>query len=452
MEIRSFCDSVHHQPKRNDASLKQNVHGHKTGGITSRERLINTLNHKPTDRVCVDLGAGGQTGIGVLAVHRLRKAVLGESDFKVKVSEPYQMLGEIDEDLRQALELDVVGIDPPRTLFGFPCEGWKPFEMNDGTQVLVPEKFNCTKNEAGDTHIYPQGDTSVGPCAKMPRTGYFFDSLNRQQPLDESKLDPADNYEEFSVLSDADVQYYADAATKLYEKTDYGIYMTLGGMGFGDVACVPAPWMKNPKGIRDVEEWYISTVTRRDYIYKVFEKQCDVAIQNIERVADAVGDKVQVVFVSGTDFGTQRGLFISPKAYRDLFKPFHKRVNDKIHKLTKWKTFIHSCGGIYELIPDLIEAGFDVLNPVQCSAAGMEPKRLKAEFGNNIVFWGGGVDTQRTLPFGTPEEVYNQVRERIEIFNEGGGFVFTSVHNIQSNVPVENILAMFKAIKDSRNS
>jgi hypothetical protein len=449
MKINMQAKDVVQQSKEKYVSVQSQVRGCEANGITSRERLIKTLNHESTDRVCLDFGAGGQTGMGVSAVHRLRKALLGDKGFRVKVTEPYQMLGEIDEELRQTLGLDVVGVNTPGTMFGFRCEGWKPFEMNDGTPVLVPEKFNYTKNEAGDILMYPQGDTSVGPCAKMPATGYFFDSINRQQPIIESELNPADNYEEFGVLSAADVQYYADAVRKLYEETDYGIYMTLGGMGFGDIACVPAPWMKNPKGIRDVEEWYVSTALRRDYIYEVYEKQCEAALKNIELVADAVGDRVQAVFVSGADFGTQRGLFISPKAYRDLYKPFHKLVNDKIHKLTKWKTFIHSCGGIYELIPDLIEAGFDILNPVQCSADGMDPKRLKAEFGKSLVFWGGGIDTQKTLPFGTPEEVYKEVRERIEIFAEGGGYVFNSIHNIQGNVPIENIIAMFKAVKDS---
>ena len=163
-----------------------------------------------------------------------------------------------------------------------------------------------------------------------------------------------------------------------------------------------------------------------------------------------MGDKVQVVFVSGTDFGTQRGLFCSVDSYRKLFKPFHKAVNERIHELTSWKTFIHSCGSVYELIPDLIEAGFDVLNPVQCSAEGMEPRRLKKEFCKDIVFWGGGVDTQNTLPFGRPEEIYKEVCERIEIFAKGSGFVFNGIHNIQSNVPTENILAMFKAVNDAR--
>ena len=174
------------------------------------------------------------------------------------------------------------------------------------------------------------------------------------------------------------------------------------------------------------------------------------AKKNIEKLAPILGDRVQVVFVSGTDFGTQRGLFISLATYRDLYKPFQKAINDKIHELTNWKIFIHTCGGIYPLIPDLIEAGFDILNPVQCSAKGMEPKRLKKEFGDQLVFWGGGIDTQKTLPFGTPDDVYNEVRQRIEIFSENSGFVFNSIHNILSNVPTENILAMFRAIDDFR--
>jgi len=232
--------------------------------------------------------------------------------------------------------------------------------------------------------------------------------------------------------------------------TDYGIYLTLPGMGFGDIATVPAPWMKNPMGIRGVQEWYMATVSQRAYIRKVFEQQCEVALQNIDLLARALGDRVQVAFVTGTDFGTQRGLFCSVQTYRELYKPFHLAVNTRIHELTKWKTFIHSCGAVYPLITEFITAGFDVLNPVQCSAKGMDPRTIKREFGRDIVFWGGGVDTQKTLPFGTPEEVYREVRERIEIFNDGGGFVFSSTHNVQSNVPLENMLAMFRAVNDSR--
>ena len=419
--------------------------------MTSRQRLHAALNHKPVDKLCVDFGAGGQTGIGVCAVHRLHEAVLGKSDHKVKVTEPYQMLGEIDEELRKALGLDVVGVHPPCNMFGFRNEGWKAFTMPvDGTEVLVPEMFNYTSDGDGSLLMYPEGDTSVAPCAKMPKYSYFWDSVKRQEPINDSTLDPMDNCEEFGLFSDADIEYFKKTVDHYYENTDAGIYLTFPAIAFGDIAAVPAPWMKDPKGIRDVEEWYISTAMRRDYVYKVFEKQCEIGITNIEKLAPVLGDKVQVVYVSGTDFGTQRGPFISPAAYRDLYKPFQKAVNDKIHELTNWKVFIHSCGSIYKLIPDMIEAGFDVLNPVQCSAADMDPKRLKDEFGKDLVFWGGGVDTQKTLPFGTPQEVYQEVRRRIEILGHNSGFVFNSIHNIQSNVPTENMLAMFDAIKDAR--
>jgi hypothetical protein len=420
--------------------------------MTPRERLNAALNHQPVDHLCVDFGAGGQTGIGVCAVHRLRQALTGDKNWRVKVSEPYQMLGEVDDTLRHVLGLDIVGVHPPKNMFGFANEGWKSFVMPvDGTEVLVPAQFNYTISDNGDVLMFPGGDTSTAPCAKLPALGYFFDSIRRQEPIIENQLNPLDNCEEFACLSDEAVTHFKNRVDDYYDNTDYGMYLTIPGVAFGDIALVPAPWMKNPKGIRDVEEWYISTAIRRDYVYKVFEQQCEIGLKNIEKLAKALGDKVQVVFVSGTDFGTQRGLFISPQTYRDLYKPFQKAINDKIHELTSWKIFIHSCGSIYQLMEDIIDAGFDVLNPVQCSAAEMDPQRLKNEFGDQLVFWGGGIDTQKTLPFGTPQEVYDQVRSRIEIFSQNSGYIFNSIHNIQSNVPTENILSMFKAINDCRS-
>jgi hypothetical protein len=419
--------------------------------MNSRERLIQTINHKEPDRLVVDIGASGQTGIGACAVNNIRHALFGNTGYRVKISEPYQMLGEVDEELRKKLHLDVVGIHPPKNMFGFKNERWKPFTMPDGTVVDVPGDFNYTCDKDGAVLIYAEGDMGVLPRAKMSAKGYFFDAIETRPVADYDHLNPADNTEEFKVLSPEDLEYFASQAKKYHHETDYGIYMTLPGMAFGDIALVPAPWMKHPKGIRGVEEWYLATLAYPGYIKQVFEKQCEIALKNVELLAKAVGDNVQVVFVSGTDFGTQNGLFSSLETYRELFKPYQKAVNDKIHELTDWKVFIHSCGSIHELIPDLIEAGFDILNPVQISAKGMDPQRLKKEFGNDIVFWGGGVDTQKTLPFGTPEEVYREVRKNIDIFNPGGGFVFNTVHNIQSNVPVENILAMFRALDDARD-
>ena len=163
-----------------------------------------------------------------------------------------------------------------------------------------------------------------------------------------------------------------------------------------------------------------------------------------------MGNRITVAWVSGTDFGAQNSCFISPRAFRTLYKPFYRRVNDWIHANTTWKTFIHSCGSIQPIIPDIIEAGFDILNPVQISAANMDPAELKARFGEQVTFWGGGVDTQSVLPFGTPDEVRKQVRENMAIFGKGGGFVFNPVHNVQAKVPMENLLAMYETVNAYR--
>ena len=162
-----------------------------------------------------------------------------------------------------------------------------------------------------------------------------------------------------------------------------------------------------------------------------------------------LGDRVTAVFLTGTDFGAQNGPFISCKSYCSLYKPHQKRINDWIHENTSWKTFIHSCGAIVPLLPDIVDAGFDILNPVQCSATGMDPATLKDRFGEQLTFWGGGVDTQKTLPFGTPEEIRDEVRERIEIFGQGSGFVFNTVHNVQARTPQENIVALYETIRDA---
>ena len=208
--------------------------------------------------------------------------------------------------------------------------------------------------------------------------------------------------------------------------------------------------MKNPRGIRDIAEWYMSTVSRREYVYRVFERQCEIGLANLEKIHGVVEERVSAVFLTGTDFGTQTGPFISPKTYRELYQPFHKTVNDWVHQHTTWKTFIHSCGSVIALLPDMVEAGFDILNPVQCSAAGMDPARLKEQFGSKLTFWGGGVDTQKTLPFGTPDQIRREVKERIAIFGRGGGFIFNTVHNVQANTPRDNLVSLYEAFKENR--
>lgn len=420
--------------------------------MNSRERVSLAINHQEPDRVPLDLGGSPTSGMHVSSVYLLRQALrLDPPGTPVKVIEPCQMLGEIKPDLLKALGADVAPVTGPKTMFGFQNVGWKPWTYFDGTPVLVPEAFTTTPDGNGDYLLYPEGDRSAPASGKMPSGGYYFDVLVRQPPFTEDSLDPRDNLEEFSLLTQEDLDHFARETRRLYEETDLAILANFGGTAFGDIALVPAPWLKYPKGIRDVAEWYMSSVSRPDYVYKVFEGQCEIALQNLEKVHTVVGERVTAVFMSGTDFGMQTGPLISPKTYRSLYMPFHKVLNDWVHDHTTWKTFIHCCGSIVPLIPDFITAGFDILNPVQTSAAGMDPQILKDRFGSEITFWGGGVDTQKTLPFGSAEEVYQQVAERIRIFGKDGGFVFNPVHNVQAEIPVENILALYQSVHDHSN-
>lgn len=420
--------------------------------MTSRERLQAALEHRQPDRVPVDFGATAVTGIHVSIVHRLRQRLLGQPDDRVRVIEPYQMLGEIDEALREALGIDVIGVLGRKSILGTESKDWKPFRLFDGTPCEVSGDFRVTPAPDGGWHIYPEGDTTVPPSGHMPEGGYFFDAIVRQDPIDDDLLDPADNCQEFGPLGAADLAYYRAKLKWSEEQGTSGTILSVPGTAFGDIALVPAPFLKHPRGIRDIAEWYVSTKTRPDLVRKIFERQCELGLQNIETLIDLFGDRIQVAVITGTDFGTQRGPFISVDTYRALFKPFHQQINDLIHRRSRWKTFIHSCGSVYQLIPDFIEAGFDVLNPVQCSAADMAPERLKREFGRHLVFWGGGVDTQKTLAFGTPADVAREVGDRIATFNRDGGFVFNAIHNIQGNTPIENVVALFETLRDCARS
>jgi hypothetical protein len=419
--------------------------------MNSRERIETTLRHEPPDRVPLDLGASPVTGMYVSSVYLLRQALgLDTPGTPVKVIEPYQMLGEIRPDLMDALGVDVVGLEGSRTFFGFESKDWKPWTTFDGTPVLVPGGFNTEPEPNGDILMYPEDDRSAPPSARMPNGGFYFDTIIRQEPIDENRLNVEDNLEEFGPITDEELKHFARRIARLCEQSDRAILANFGGTAFGDIALVPAPWLKHPKGIRDVEEWYVSTAARFDYVHELFDRQCEIALANLAKIHDVVGDRVTVVFITGTDFGTQNGPFISRRSYCELYKPFHRRVNDWVHEHTSWKTFIHSCGSIVGLLPDILDAGFDILNPVQCSAAGMDPRTLKDRFGDRITFWGGGVDTQKTLPFGTPEQIRREVHERIDIFGRGGGFVFNPVHNVQAGTPQENLVALYEAVREGR--
>ncbi len=412
--------------------------------MTSKERLKAALNHIQPDKIPVDFGSSCVTGIHVLAIERLRD-YFGLEKRAVKVIEPGQMLGEIDNDLAEIMHVDAIGVPPYKGTFGFPNENWKEFRTPWRQVVLVPGEFNTDKDENGDYLIFPEGDRSVPPSGKMPGSGFFFDSIIRQEPVVEEMLDPENNMEEFKLLSESDLQYWKDQVSSLND-TKKGVLANFGGTAIGDIAQVPAPFIKAPKGIRDITEWYMSTLLRPDYLRYIFDKQTDIALENFRLIFDVVGNKIDALFLCGTDFGTQNSSFCSPEVFDDLYLPYYQKMNNWIHEHTTWKTMKHSCGAVEPFMEHFIKAGFDIINPVQINAVGMDPVILKKKYGDRLVFWGGGVDTQRVLPFGKPSEVEKQVLENCEIFSKGGGFVFNTVHNIQANVPTENIVAMFRAL------
>ncbi len=420
--------------------------------MTSRERVTKALNHEEPDMIPIDLGAGHQTGMHVQTLYRLRQALgLDAPGTPIKMIEPYQMLGEVKPDLLDYVSGDVIGINPPTNMFGFHQDvEYKEWTTFDGTPVLVPVDFNTEVDESGRLFQYPEADKSVPPSGVMPSDGFYFDAIVRQPAFDPNNLNVEDNLEDFTPISEETLAYFEREIKTVYENTDKAIYANFGGTAFGDIALVPAPWLKHPKGIRDLEEWYISTVARKDYVYNIFERQCEIALANIQKIFEVVGNRVNAVFLTGTDFAAQDRPFMSTKTYRELFMPHHKVLNDWIHENTTWKTFMHTDGAILPLIPSFIEAGFDILNPMQWTAKNMDPKAIKAEFGSQVSFWGAGIDTQHTLPFGTPDEVRAEVLEHIEALAPGGGWVFSSVHNIQPKVPIENLIAMYETINENR--
>ncbi|HEY3371477.1 MAG TPA: uroporphyrinogen decarboxylase family protein [Prolixibacteraceae bacterium] len=419
--------------------------------MTSKERFDLTVNHRQPDRMVVDFGSTSVTGIHVQSVENLRK-YYGLKNIAVRVTDPYQMLGEVDAELIGIMGIDVVAAKGRKTSFGFyNQEPLKEYTTPWGQKVLVPEGFRTTKDDKEDVLIYPEGDTSAAPSGRMPKNGYFFDAIIRQQAFEEDQLDPQDNLEEYGLVSDSDLAYWKETTQKA-RATGKAVIAGLGGTALGDIAHIPGIKLKKPKGIRDITEWYMSILMRPEYIRTIFERQTEIALENFTRLHQAIGDNIDAVYICGTDFGTQDSTFCAPEQFDDLWLPYYQQINGWVHAHTNWKTFKHSCGAVEPFMSRFIAAGFDIINPVQVSAKGMDPVLLKKNYGKDLVFWGGGIDTQKTLPYSSPEKVREEVLRLCTIFARDGGFVFNTVHNIQANVPVENIVAMLDAIREFNGS
>lgn len=412
--------------------------------MTSRERVRASFDHKQPDKMACDFGGFACSTMNALVIDDLRK-YYGLSTEPVKIRDMSTMTGIVEEDLRDILGSDVQVLDAKYDTFGHTCDNWKEWTYH-GRTVLIPGDCTVTEDGKGGWYVYPCGDDSVPASGHLPEGGYYFDNIMRSPEFDEDEADPMDQCEECTIITDEEIEYYKAQIAK-HKASGKALLISPGYYALGDAANIPGPNLRNPKGIRDLAEWYTAPLMYEDYVHEVFSEQVRRAIASFEKIYAAMGNDIDIFYLCGTDFGTQRGPFINPDVFHEFYKPYYKKMNDWIHEHTTWKTLKHSCGGIVPILPGLIEGGFDAVNPVQCSAAGMDPQFLKDTFGNDVVFYGGGVDTQKVLPFGTPEEVFEQTLERCEIFSKNGGYIFNPIHIVQANTPVENAVAMYNAVK-----
>lgn len=413
--------------------------------MTSRERVLCAFEHRQPDRVPVDFGGTSTSMIHCSVVAGLRD-YYGLEKRLPRINDMSTMTAYVEPDLAQCLGCDVRQLDNYGDTYGHTNTAWKEWFYHD-IPVLIPADCTIGSDGKGGDYVYPQGDASCAPSGHRPAGSYYFDNLTRSPAFDEDEADPLDNAADYLPVSEAQIAHHRG----LLEEAKAGEYFINVGpsyMGLGDANNIPGPNLKDPRGIRDIADWYTAPLLYPDYVHQVFELGVERSIENLQRYKDAFGEDIHMIAVCGTDFGTQRGPIMSPAVIREFYLPYYKQINRWIHENTNWKSYKHCCGSIFEIIPIFIEAGFDALNPVQCSAEGMDPRRLKETYGRDILFWGGGVDTQHVLPFGTPEEVRRQVLERLEVFSKDGGYVFNTVHNIQANTPIENIVAMVDALQE----
>lgn len=400
--------------------------------MTSRERVQAALQHEPVDRVPIDLGGTRQSGISAFAYRHLREALtqppqpLPLPSRPLRIFDLFQMLAEIEPEIVERFGGDCVAVHRPAVAFGIPNRDWKAFTFDSRLTAEVPGGFHPVREPGGDLDLLRHGQ----PIGRMPAGGYYFDRLEKYPGALHPDLDHWDP----PRVTSADLDHYRTEAARAYRETDRAVIAAFG----------PPYELFNGIGQGGFEDWMITLGSEPEYVERLYRKLVDTWIENLEAFHGAVGDHIQILQIAD-DFGTQRAPFLSPRLFRALVLPAYRRGLDWIHQRTSWKVMLHSDGALVPLLPSIIEMGVDILNPVQTSAAGMDPVRLKREFGDRLVFWGGSADPQTTLDSGSPGQVAEETRRNLQAFDPGqGGYVFASVHNIQATVPPENIRALFE--------
>jgi len=402
--------------------------------FTSRERVLKALNHEEPDRVPIDFGGSLVTGIMVHALDSLRK-YLGLEYCPVKVFDVFQMLGIVEMDLVKRFEVDVLPVEPKVQWFGLKRKNYKPWKLWDGTKVLMPENFNIEKDSEGNLLLHSEGDFSKPIEGVMPENGFYFDmpSISKYE-LDYSPP-PLEEIKKEEHLTSEELEFIGEKAENLRSTTDKALFLDQWGkIGLKWVGSIP--------------NFLTLLYSDKNYVKDLFKIRTETALKNLEKLKKYLGENIDIICLEGADYGSQDREMFSPDIFEELFLPYLKVQNNWIHKNTNWKSFQHICGSIPNLLPLLIETEIDILNPIQTSAKGMDPEWLKKNFGEKLTFWGGGVDTQRTLPFGNVKDIQKEIKERIKIFAPGGGFVFSIIHNIQQGTPPENIVAVFDTVRN----
>lgn len=404
--------------------------------MTSRERVQKAVSFQQPDRVPIDLGGMKASGIAA-STYNLLKKNLGIST-PTRILDPRFMIAEVGEEIRNRFHVDVLPVDLSCIAAAVrPESEWVPRTLFDGSSALFPPGTGIREEPDGSLTLLSADGSPTS--FRMPQGGYYFDdvSFNRGDGIDAKRFKPQ------SDIPDESLRMLADYAGSLYRSTDYALLGWGFGVCFMGLSLITDRANNVTQGMPD--EWMMMLMTEKETCHEIMNRSVDATISCLRLVNQAVGGYCFAWGIASDDSGTQRCEFIAPDLWAEMIKPHYRKLCDWVHSNTSFKTFLHSCGSIPRLIPHWIEAGVDILNPVQTSAAGMDPRTLKNKYGGKLVFWGGGCDTQSVLPNGTPHEVREHVKENVETFAPGGGFVFTQVHNIQAKVPPENVEAMLDA-------
>jgi len=392
---------------------------------SSRDRVLKALIHEETDRLPIDLGGMASTGIMAIAYAQL-KEYLGMTSGQIRVFDIGQQLAEVEPELLNRFGVDVISLE---NTLGEEIPGfWKPWTLPNGIPCQIPAGIEIRPDEEnGGWLIWENGM----PSQRMSDSSLYFTQIFH--PLAELTTPEELQAVPRPLLTDEDLAFLQMRAKTLYENTDFAIMANFGG-SIHEAA----------QNLRGWGQFMLDLAVGGAFVEDLIEGIVETQLANLSLYLEAVGDYVQIIQF-GDDLGTQARMQMSLQMYQKYLKPGHSKLYQHVHENSDCSVFLHSCGSIYPLIPDLIEAGVNILNPVQTSATDMDPRKLKAEFGDQITFWGGGCDTQQVLPNATPDEIKQHVTERAEIFAPGGGFVFNQIHNIQADIPPENIVAMYDA-------